>query len=108
MTKAADLKAQAMAARTRRLAAEREESELREAAKKAEREEAQEAQRREAEEHYNRMLTEIGEPLAGLNAAQHGAVYAMAWEHGHSYGFSEVESYYGDFAELARKILDAK
>lgn len=27
-------------------------------------------------------------------------VFALAWEHGHSSGYSEVESYYIDFAEL--------
>lgn len=27
-------------------------------------------------------------------------LYELAWEHGHSSGFTEVENYYGDFAQL--------
>ena len=59
-------------------------------------------------EHYNLMFTEIGQPYAGLNEAQHGAVYALAYQHGHSAGEAEVEHYYGEFAELARKVLEAR
>ena len=28
------------------------------------------------------------------------ALYAMAWEMGHAYGYAEVEIHYGDLAEL--------
>ena len=76
------------------------------AERKAEREERRAKAAAEAKGHYDRMFTEIGQPLADLNEAQHGAVYSVAWEFGHSSGFAEVEGYYGDFAELARKIID--
>lgn len=105
---AAELRAQAMEARTRRLDAEREEQELKEAAQRAEREERQAKARQEQEGHFEKCFVEIGQPLAGLNRAQHDAVYAVAWEHGHASGFGDVENYYGDFAELARKVLEAQ
>jgi hypothetical protein len=60
------------------------------------------------EAHYAKMFDEIGQPLAGLNEAQHGVVYARAYEHGHSSGYDEVGEYYGEFAEMARKLLDAR
>jgi hypothetical protein len=28
-----------------------------------------------------------------------------AWEQGHAYGYSEVETHYGELAQLARKLL---
>lgn len=76
-------------------------------AKRAEREAAQAKRKAESEAHYARMLDEIGQPLAGLNAEQHAIVYAMAYEQGHASGYDEVESYYGEFAEMARKLLAA-
>jgi hypothetical protein len=60
------------------------------------------------EAHYARMFDEIGRPLAGLNEDQHAIVYSQAWEHGHASGYSEVENYYGDLAEMARKLIAAK
>jgi hypothetical protein len=66
------------------------------------------ARRTEASAHYAKMLDEIGQPLAGLNEAQHGIVYAMAYDQGHSSGYHEVEMYYGEFAEMARKLLAAR
>jgi len=105
---AAELKALAMEARTRRLAAEREEQELKAAAERAVLSERAEKRRQEELEHMDKCFTEIGQPQAGLNPRQHGAVYAAAWEHGHASGFGDVENYYGDFAELARKVLDAR
>jgi hypothetical protein len=68
---------------------------------------ARAARKAEAETHYARMLDEIGRPLAGLNEAQHGIVYAVAYDQGHSSGYDEVEMYYGEFAEMARKLLAA-
>jgi hypothetical protein len=59
------------------------------------------------EAHYARMFDEIGDPLAGLNADQHAIVYAQAYEQGHSSSYDEVESYYGEFAEMARKLIAA-
>lgn len=95
-----ELKAEAAALLER---AEIQEKAEKEAKLKAQRE----ASAKEAAEHYNRMFTEIGQPLAGLNEAQHGIVYSQAYEQGHAYGYSEVETHYGDFAEMARKLLAA-
>ena len=57
--------------------------------------------------HYARMFEEIGQPLAGLNEAQHGIVYAQAYEQGHAFGYSEVEMHYGEFAEMAQRLIAA-
>lgn len=62
----------------------------------------------EADEHYARMRDEIGRPLAGLNDDQHATVYAVAYDMGGASGFDEVEHYYGRFAEMARKVIEAK
>lgn len=43
----------------------------------------------------------------GLNEAQRGQVYSLAWEHGHSAGLGEVESYFVEFAQFARELLAA-
>jgi predicted nucleic acid-binding protein len=107
MATAAELRAQAAAARDRADEADRMAEELAAEARKVEREEAAAKMAAENKAHYERMYTEIGQP-AGLNEAQHGIVYAQAWEQGHSSGFGEVESYYGEFAEMARKLLDAR
>lgn len=108
MQTAAELRAQATAARAARITAEAEEKELLTAARKAEREERQAQRAAENAAHYTRLYEEVGQPLAGLNETQHGIVYAQAWEQGHASGFDEVENYYGEFAEMARKILEAK
>jgi hypothetical protein len=79
--------------------------EIREDQRRAEREAARAKAKTEAEAHYAKMYDEIGQPLAGLNKAQHGIVYSMAYDQGHSSGFAEVESYYDEFAEMARKLL---
>jgi hypothetical protein len=81
--------------------------EKRAAERRAEREARRNKDAAERAEHADRMFTEIGQPLAGLNEAQHSEVYSVAWEHGHSSGFGDVEIYYGDFAELARKVIAA-
>jgi hypothetical protein len=107
MTTAAELRARAADARAARITAEAEERELTAAAQKAEYEERRAKEAAENAAHYQRMYDEIGQPLAGLNEAQHGIVYAQAWEQGHAYGYSEVESHYGDFAEMARKLIEA-
>lgn len=31
-----------------------------------------------------------------------GALWSLAWSHGHANGFCEVEYYYGEFAELLK------
>lgn len=75
---------------------------------KAEREAARAKEKAENEAHYERMYEEIGLPLAGLNEVQHSIVYAQAWEQGHSSGYEEVEGHYGEFAEMARRLLAAQ
>jgi len=37
----------------------------------------------------------------------HDTVYSAAYEHGHSSGYSEIASYYSEFAEMAIKIIMA-
>lgn len=82
-------------------------AQLRKDAKRIQQQErrAEEAQRRV--DHRKKMFEEIGQPLAGLNEAQHGIVYSAAWVSGHSSGFGEVASYYEEFAEMARQIIEA-
>ena len=105
MTTANDLKAQAAAAREdARLAKERADA-IAAAARKAEREERQAAERKTSEEHYAAMR-EVGE-YYGLSDAQHGIVYAQAYEDDHSSGYNAVEERYNGLAEMARKLLDA-
>lgn len=74
--------------------------------RKAAQDAARKAEAEKAKAHYDEML-QVGQDLAGLNEAQHSIVYNMAYEHGHASGLSEVSSYYGDFAEMARKIIEA-
>jgi hypothetical protein len=90
------------------MAAEAEAEDLAAQARKLEREEQRAAEAKRHSEHYTRMYEEIGQPLAGLNEAQHGIVYSRAWEQGHSSGFDQVESDYEELAEMARKLLEAK
>lgn len=75
--------------------------------KAAARKAAQEKRAAEAKEHYDRMYFGIGQPLAGLNEAQHAIVYSQAWEQGHASGYEEVEDHYADLAEMARKLIAA-
>jgi hypothetical protein len=56
------------------------------------------------EQHDEQMYEKYGD---GLTKEQHLVVYGLAWQHGHSAGYSEVESYYGEFADFARDLLDA-
>ncbi|MFG3710926.1 hypothetical protein [Micromonospora sp. NPDC047730] len=53
-------------------------------------------------EHSAEMREKYGE---GLTEAQHNKVYAFAYERGHAFGYSEVESHYEEVAELARGLL---
>lgn len=78
------------------------------AKRNAERKAAQAKAAAEHAAHYAKMFEETGQPLAGLNEAQHGIVYAAAWELGHASGLGEVEMVYGDLAEMARKLLAAR
>jgi membrane protein involved in colicin uptake len=105
MPTSAELRAQATAARDAARAAKEQADALAAAACKAELEERRAKTAAESAAHYARMYDEIGQPLAGLNKAQHGIVYSQAREQ--ASGYDEVESYYGEFAEMARKILDA-
>jgi hypothetical protein len=107
MPTSTELKAQAAAAREVARTAKAEAEALSAAAQKADHEERQAKTRAENAAHDNRMFEEIGQPLAGLNPAQHAIVYAQAWEQGHASGYSEVENYYGEYAEMARKLIEA-
>jgi membrane-bound lytic murein transglycosylase len=104
---AEQLKEQAKQARKEAAKATARAESLRKEAERKEIEERRAKAQADTEAHYTRMYEEIGQSLAGLNEAQHGIVYSAAWEHGHSSGYSVVESYYGDFAEMARKLIEA-
>lgn len=73
---------------------------------KQEREARMAARKAEQENHIERMFAEYAEPF-GVPRAVADKVYSLAWEHGHSSGYSEVENYYQDFAELARVAYEA-
>jgi flagellar biosynthesis/type III secretory pathway protein FliH len=96
---AVDRLAKDLAERAKKIRADKRQAEL-----KARRE----AEAKRHSEHYARMFEDIGQGVAGLNEAQHGIVYAQAYEQGHAYGYSEVELHYGELAEMARKLLDAR
>lgn len=49
-------------------------------------------------------LSEIAE--AHVEAVA-GATFGLAWEHGHSSGYSEIENYYTDFAGFATTVYAA-
>lgn len=102
------LKTRAMELRAQASTTLAEAEDLFQEAKRLEREERQAKEAAERTAHYWRMYQEIGRPLAGLNEAQHDIVYGQAWDQGHASGFGEVKSYYGEFAEMARKLLEAK
>ena len=36
------------------------------------------------------------------NHPKRDKLWSLAWEHGHSYGYSEVAGYYEDFSELLK------
>lgn len=108
MATAAELKAQADKLASEARAAEQAAKDLRAQARDQERRERMEKRAREHTEHCAKMYAEIGQPLAGLNEAQHNIVYAVAYEQGHSSGYSEVEAYYDEYAEMARKLLAAR
>jgi hypothetical protein len=55
-------------------------------------------------EHDEEMYQKHGE---GLSKDQHLVVYSLAYQHGHSAGYGEVEQYYAEFAEFALQLLDA-
>lgn len=107
MATAAELQKMAKDLQAQADEASREAQSLIAAAKEAERQEQRKKVAAESIAHRERMYFEIGQPLAGLNEAQHGIVYARAYDQGHAYGYSEVEMYYGELAEMARKLLDA-
>lgn len=108
MATAKELQEQAQAASDAAQAAAAEADRLAEEYREAVRREHQAAQASRYAEHYDRLFTETGQSICGLNAAQHAAVYALAYERGHSAGLDYVEECYGEFAELARKILEAR
>ncbi len=75
---------------------------------RAEREERMAKAKAEHDAHYKKMYEESGKPFAGLNEAQHAIVYNQAYMQGHAHGYGEVESCYGDLAEMARKVLEVR
>ena len=75
-------------------------------ARKAEREARQAAAAKERIDHAAQMYADHAEPF-GIPANVAGAIYNLAYEHGHASGYSEVENYYGDFAEVARLAFAA-
>jgi len=56
------------------------------------------------EDHYDLLHRTLG---GGLNDRQHGAVYGLAYQFGHSAGEDEVRVYYEDLADMARAVIDA-
>lgn len=68
---------------------------------KAEREARMAAQKAERDAHIERMFMKYAEPF-GVPRSVSDRAYSLAWEHGHSSGYSQVENYFQDFAELAR------
>lgn len=60
----------------------------------------------EAKAHTDRMFAEYAEPF-GVPRAVADKVYSLAYEHGHASGYSDIENYYQDFAELARVAYEA-
>ncbi len=72
---------------------------------KAEREARWAAQRAEQANRSIKMFEEYAEPF-GVPREVAESVYSLAWSHGHASGYSEVENYYQDFAELARKAYE--
>ena len=61
-----------------------------------------ERQRQEREALADRLADEY---LPDMPKHVADRTFAMAWEHGHSSGESEIESYYIDFADLAVTAL---
>lgn len=108
MKTAADLRAEAERAEADAAEATQRAFNLREDAKRVALAERRAAEAKAHNEHNDKMYDEIGQPIAGLSRAQHEIVYSAAWSHGHSSGFDEVANYYGEFADFARNVLDAK
>lgn len=52
--------------------------------------------------HSATMRREHGE---GFTRTQHDMVYSLAYREGHACGESEIETYYVEFADFARKLL---
>lgn len=106
MATAAELRAKADAARDALRSAQEEADRLATEALRAEYEETQAIELTRRATHCDRMYAEIGQPL-GLNEAQHGIVYSLAWEKGHPSGYNNVTYRYEELAELARAVLAA-
>lgn len=59
---------------------------------------------------YNRKVNEITEKFKLALFKEHGVesnpkaekVWSLAWEHGHSSGYSEIEIYFEEFVELIK------
>jgi len=104
----AELKAEAAALQEQMKVAGAAAAELRQQARALERKELRERQEWERAEHASQMWREVGRPIAGLTEAQHGSVYALAYDLRHEDGYYEVGMLYGDLATLAVKILQGR
>lgn len=63
---------------------------------------------REGENAFRADAISLAMEEYGLNETQAQMVFSMAYEHGHSAGFSEVLNYVEEFGGLAGKILAAQ
>lgn len=104
---AAQLTAEAEAAGQAARAAQEQAAALRAQAAQARYAERRAAQEAARQALSDRLYTEVGEPLAGLNQAQHALVFDRAWSQSKSEGDHGVEATYGELAELARATLAA-
>ncbi len=57
---------------------------------------SQREEAKEIEEHESALAKEYGIE----NHPKRAKLWSLAWEHGHSSGFSEIEIYYREFVEL--------
>jgi hypothetical protein len=106
MTTAAELRNQALAAQATASEAGDRAKELLAQARKIEREERQAEEKRRADASYAE-TREIGNDY-GFTDQQHGIVYSLAYEDGHSGGYGEVRELYGKYADFAKSLLDTK
>ncbi len=60
------------------------------------------AYRQEDNRLYNQFFTDCHEYFGMTNHPSRPIVESKAWEHGHANGYSEVLSWYDEFAEVAR------
>ena len=47
-------------------------------------------------------------PMIGISQLAVDYVWALAWEHGHAYGESEVAAYYDEYSRIAKMAVGQK